>query len=152
MALDKFDRKILTILQRDGSLSNQALAGQVGLSTTPCWRRVSRLEKEGYIRRNVMLLDAEKLGLDVTAFAQVSLRRHQPESLQEFSAVIGDMPEVLECHALSGQYDFMLKIVCKSIKHYDQLSKRIMHTAIVQHMNSNFVMNTLKCTTRLPIE
>lgn len=150
--MDNIDIKILTELQKDGRLSSQALADKVGLSATPCWRRVRRLERAGLISGSVVLLDPARLGLHVLAFAQVSLEDHHPDSVSEFDKMVKDLPEILECHAMSGQHDYQLKVICKSISDYDRLlSQHILRVKAVQTVNTSFVLRTNKTTTALPL-
>ena len=150
--MDQIDIKILTELQKDGRLSSQALAEKVGLSATPCWRRVRRLERAGLISGSVVLLNPARLGLHVLAFAQVSLEDHHPDSVSEFDKMVEDLPEILECHAMSGQHDYQLKVVCKSISDYDRLlSQHILRVKAVQTVNTSFVLRTNKTTTALPL-
>ncbi|NND45215.1 MAG: Lrp/AsnC family transcriptional regulator [Xanthomonadales bacterium] len=151
--MDKIDLRILAELQRDGRLSSQALADKVGLSATPCWRRVRRLVRDGVIARHVAILDPERVGLHVVAFAQVSLEDHHPDSVSEFDRMVTDLPEILECHAMSGQHDYQLKIICESIGAYDQLlSNHILRVKAVHTVNTSFVLRTNKSTTRLPLD
>ena len=150
--MDKTDRKILSELQKNGRLSSQALAERVGLSTTPCWRRVRRLEKDGVIAANVVIVDAEKAGLHVIAIANVSLEDHHPDSVAEFDRLIADCPEILECYAMSGQHDYLLKVICESISAYDTLlGKTILQCKAVHTVNTSFVLRTGKSTTALPL-
>jgi DNA-binding Lrp family transcriptional regulator len=150
--MDKTDRKILAELQRNGRLSSQALAEKVGLSTSPCWRRVRRMEKAGVIAGNVAVVDPESVGLNVIAFAQVSLEDHHPDSVAEFDRMVDDLPEILECHAMSGQHDYQLKVICESIGAYDELlSKNILRVKAVHTVNTSFVLRTNKSTTALPL-
>ena len=150
--MDKIDRKILTELQKNGRLSSQALAAKVGLSTSPCWRRVRRMEKAGVISGNVAILNPESVGLHVIAFAQVSLEDHHPDSVAEFDRMVEDLPEILECHAMSGQHDYQLKVICESIGAYDQLlSEHLLRVKAVHTVNTSFVLRTNKSTTALPL-
>jgi Lrp/AsnC family leucine-responsive transcriptional regulator len=150
--LDAVDRRILEELQLDGRLSSQSLAERVGLSTTPCWRRVRRLQESGVIRGTVSLVDAEQVGLEVTAMAMVTLEDHHPDSVEEFTRVVNERPEILECHATSGQHDYTLKVVCESIIAYDQLLSRwIMPCKAVHTVNTSFVLRSIKNTTALPM-
>jgi len=150
--MDKTDRKILAELQKNGRLSSQALAARVGLSTSPCWRRVRRLERSGVIAGNVALVDPQAVGLDVVAFAQVSLEDHHPDSVAEFDRMVRDLPEILECHAMSGQHDYQLKVICRSIADYDRLlSEHILRVRAVHTVNTSFVLRTGKHTTELPL-
>lgn len=150
--MDKTDYRILAELQADGRLSSQALAERVGLSASPCWRRVRRLQADGVLRSAVAILDAEKVGLHVMAFAQVSLEDHHPDSVAEFDRVVTARPEILECHAMSGQHDYLLKVICESIGAYDRLlSEHILRIGAVQTVNTSFVLRTRKSTTALPL-
>jgi DNA-binding Lrp family transcriptional regulator len=150
--IDSIDQKILDALQADGQLSSQALAERVGLSTSPCWRRVRRLQEQGVIRATVALVDAERVGLMVTALAMVTLEDHHPDSVQEFTRMVQERPEILECHATSGQHDYTLKVVCESIHAYDDLLSRwIMPCKAVNMVNTSFVLRSTKNTTALPI-
>lgn len=150
--LDALDRRILDALQADGRLSSQALAERVGLSTSPCWRRVRRLQQAGVLRATVALVDAERVGLQVTAIAMVTLEDHHPDSVQEFTRVVNERPEILECHATSGQHDYTLKVVCESIHAYDRLLSRwIMPCKAVHTVNTSFVLRSIKNTTALPM-
>ena len=150
--MDKIDRKILAELQKNGRLSSQALAAKVGLSTSPCWRRVRRMEKAGVISGNVAILNPESVGLHVIAFAQVSLEDHHPDSVAEFDRMVEDLPEILECHAMSGQHDYQLKVICESIGAYDQLlSEHLLRVKAVHTVNTSFVLRTNKNTTALPL-
>lgn len=150
--LDAIDREILRILQRDARSSNQKLAREVGLSPSPCWRRVRRLEERGIIRRYVTLLAPEALGLHVQAFAQVCLEEHNHPMHAHFEAVVRDQPEVLECHATSGSYDYLLKIVCSSIASYENfLNRRLLALQGVRSINTSFVLQQKKVSTELPL-
>lgn len=151
--MDKTDLRILAELQADGRLSSQALAEKVGLSTSPCWRRVRRLENQRVIRRTVAILDPDQIGLDVIAIAAVSLEDHHPDSVREFDELVSSRPEIMECYAMSGQHDYHLKIVCKSIHAYESLLREhIMPCRAVHHVNTSFVLRKNKYTTALPLQ
>jgi DNA-binding Lrp family transcriptional regulator len=150
--MDRTDIRILDALQRDARLSSQALAERVGLSTSPCWRRLRKLEKAGVIRAQVALLDPESVGLHVTAIANVTLEDHHPDSVAEFDRIVKGRPEILECYATSGQYDYTLKVICESIVAYDRLlSEHIMRCRAVHQVNTSFVLRSTKNTTALPL-
>lgn len=150
--MDAIDRKILDALQRDGELSSQALAEKIGLSASPVWRRVRKLEQSGVIARTVALLNPERVGLQVLAIANVSLEDHHPDSVADFDRVVRERPEILECYATSGQYDYMLKAICASIQAYDRLlSEHLMRCPAVHTVNTSFVLRTTKSTTALPL-
>lgn len=147
------DFRILRALQEDGRLSSQALAERVGLSTSPCWRRVRRLHEQGIITSTVALVDPRKAGLQVTAIAMVSLEDHHPDSVKEFNQMVNERPEILECHATSGQHDYTLKVICRSIEAYDELLSRwIMPCKAVHTVNTSFVLRSSKNTTALPLD
>jgi len=151
--MDEFDKKILQLLQEDGRMSNKLLAQEVSLSQAPCWRRVDNLQKKGIIKGYTALLDQSKLGLTITAFAQVMLENHHPESLEIFSRSIMDLPEVLECHATSGAYDYLLKIVAIDMQHYNTfIDEKILRIPSIRSVNSSFSMMQKKQTTVLPLD
>jgi len=150
--IDRVDRRILEVLQRSGRISNQALADRVGLSAAPCWRRVRRLEEEGIVAGYTALLDPIAVGLSITAFALVSLDNHHPENLRAFDAVIAERPEVLECYSMTGQTDYLVKIVAPSIAAYDEfLTIHLLPIAGVRSVNSSIVLRRKKFTTAVPI-
>ncbi|QHL89965.1 winged helix-turn-helix transcriptional regulator [Sphingomonas changnyeongensis] len=150
--LDPFDRKILRELQQDAGLSMAELAERVGLSTSPCWRRVQRLTEDGLIRRRVALLDRQALGLKAQIFAQVKLNSHGRANLEEFSAAIRDYPEVLECYVLMGTVDFLLKIVVEDVDAYERFFfDRLSRVPGVQEINSVVALSEIKATTALPV-
>jgi Lrp/AsnC family transcriptional regulator len=150
--LDPYERKILRELQADASLTTAGVAERVGLSASPCWRRIDRLEREGFIRRRVALVDRRKVGLNAQIFAQVKLNAHGRANLDEFSEAIRAFPEVLDAYVLMGSMDFMLRIVAKDIEAYerfffDQLSR----LPGVQEINSTVALSEIKSTSELPI-
>jgi Lrp/AsnC family transcriptional regulator len=150
--LDSYERRILRELQADASLTTAGIAERVGLSASPCWRRIDRLEREGVIQRRVALIDRRKVGLNAQIFAQVKLNAHGRANLDEFSEAIRAFPEVLDAYVLMGSMDFMLRIVAKDIDAYerfffDQLSR----LPGVQEINSTVALSEIKSTTELPI-
>ncbi len=150
--LDDFERKILRVLQNDASLSTSVIASLVGLSPSPCWRRIDRLEREGFIKKRVAILDRTKVGLDSQVFAQVKLNAHGRANLDEFSAAILDFPEVLECHVLMGTVDFMLRIVTADIYAYERFFfEKLSSLPGVQEINSIVALSEIKSTMALPI-
>lgn len=152
VALDPFERRILALLQVDASLSNAELAEQVGLSATPCWRRVQRLRELGVIRQQVALLDRRRLGLNAQIFAQVKLNAHGREHLDEFSAAIRGFPEVLEAFVLMGPVDFLLRIVAADIDSYERFFfEKLSRVPGIQEINSVVALSEIKSTTALPI-
>ena len=150
--MDKTDLRILAELQADGTLSSQALAEKIGLSTSPCWRRVKKLEEDRVITTTVAILDPEKIGLDVIAIAAVSLEDHHPLSIREFDEMVAGQPEILECYAMSGSHDYHLKRVCKSIRAYEKLLREhLIPCRPVYHVHTSFVLRKNKYTTALPL-
>ncbi|WP_077145956.1 Lrp/AsnC family transcriptional regulator [Sphingopyxis sp. KK2] len=150
--LDPFEKKILRELQADASLTTAELAERVGLSATPCWRRINRLEQEGYIRARVALVDRRKVGLNAHIFAQVKLNAHGRANLDEFGAAIQGFPEVLDCFVLMGSTDFMLRIVAKDIDAYEKFFfDRLSKLPGVQEINSTVALSEIKSTSALPI-
>jgi DNA-binding Lrp family transcriptional regulator len=151
-SLDRVDRRILDTLQADARISNQELAKKVGLSPAPCWRRLRRLEEEGFISGYATLLKASAIGLPILAYALVSLENHHPETVRQFDRLIQDRPEVLECHSMSGANDYLLRIVAASMEAYEHfLSTQLLQASAVRSVNTSFVLRTKKSTTRLPV-
>lgn len=150
--LDIWERRILALLQEDASLSTATIAEAVGLSASPCWRRIDRLERDGIIKRRVALVDRAKVGLKAQIFAQVKLNAHGRANLDQFTAAIRELPEVMECHVLMGSVDFMLRIVAADIESYERLFfEKLSNLPGVQEINSTVALSEIKSTTSLPI-
>ncbi len=150
--LDDIDRKILRVLQSQADLSIAEVAERVGLSHTPCWRRTKRLAAEGVIGRRVALLDAERVGLNVTVFAYLSLKRHDEDRLAALEAAVQEIPEVVECYGVSGDRDYMLRVLVKSVADYEKLLKaKLVRLPEVANISSTFALSRIKYTTELPI-
>ena len=150
--LDPYERRILRALQDDASLSTERLSEVVGLSPSPCWRRVDRLEKDGIITRRVALVDRHKVGLNAHIFAQIKLNAHGRANLDEFAAAIRSFPEVLEAYVLMGVFDFMLRIVAADIEAYERFFfTKLSKLSGVQEINSTVALSEVKSTTALPI-
>ena len=150
--MDNIDRRILVELQRQGDLPIQELGERVGLSHTPCWRRVKRLEERGVIKRRVALLDAEQLDLAVNVFVNVNLRRHQENALNRFEAAVQEIPEIVECYTVSGETDFLLRVVVADVTAYEHLLKAtLVHLPEVGNLTSTFALRQVKYTTALPL-
>ena len=150
--LDDFELKILRELQRDATLTVAQLAGRIGLSPSPCWRRIDRLERDGVIRGRVAVIDRRKVGLNAQIFAQVRLNAHGRANLDEFSDAIRGFPEVMEAYVLMGSTDFMLRIVTRDIDAYEafffnQLSK----LPGIQEITSTVALSEIKASSELPI-
>ncbi len=151
-SLDRLDRRILDELQSDARVSNQELAQRVGLSPAPCWRRLRRMEEEGFIAGYATLLSAAAIGLPIQAYALVSLENHHPQTVRQFDQLVRERAEVLECHSMSGPNDYLLRIVAASMDAYEQfLSTRVLQLPGVRSVNTSFVLRTKKFTTRLPV-
>ncbi len=149
--LDRVDCAILNALQVDGSLSIAALSERVGLSSTPCWKRLKRLEDEGVIERRVALLNRRKIGLPVTVFVSVRTTQHDEKWLAQFAAAVIALPEVLEFHRMSGDIDYLLKVVTTDIDGYDRFYKKLIRSAQLTGVSSAFSMEQIKDTTVLPL-
>ncbi|GLS26282.1 Lrp/AsnC family transcriptional regulator [Marinibactrum halimedae] len=150
--LDDFDRKILRALQENADYSMAELGEKVGLSHTPCWRRIKRLESEGIIKGRVTLLDSEKLNLGVSVHAYVTIKSHEESALNDFETAVLKVEEVVECYSTSGDKDYMLRIVVNSVDHYEKLLKTtLVHLPNVSSINSTFALKQVKFTTQLPI-
>ncbi|NOX49616.1 MAG: Lrp/AsnC family transcriptional regulator [Gammaproteobacteria bacterium] len=150
--LDRFDLKILRELQQNAELSMQELGDRVGLSHTPCWRRVKRLESDGVIRKRVTLLDANSLHLAVNVFVHVTLRNHQENGLTLFEESVGDIPEIVECYTVSGDRDFLLRVVVADVSSYEHLLKHsLINLPGVDNLSSTFALRQVKYTTEYPL-
>jgi len=151
--LDKIDKKLLTLLQRDSTLSLQALADAVNLTTTPCWKRLRRLEDDGYIIKRVALLDPEKLGLGLTAFMLIKTQHHSSDWYSQFVAVVEEMPEVLGFWRMAGEYDYLMRVQVADMKSYDDFYKRLVNRVPgLSDVTSSFAMEQIKYTTALPLK
>ncbi len=155
MEKDSFDRAtrlILEALQADARQSTQQLAERIGLSATPVWRRIKELEERGVIRRHVALVDREQLGLSICVLANVSLVRHSEGAVEAFEAMVAASPEIIECQAITGEADYVMKIVAPDMKGYDQfLQTKIFKVPGVASVRSNVVLREVKYETAFPI-
>ena len=143
--MDKIDRKILAELQHNGRASLQEISQAVGLSSTPCWTRIKKLEETGVIERYTVNLNAEALGLGETVMVQVTLDRHSDNTLENFGEVLASIPEVVEAYLVSGEYDYLLRIAVKDTKDYERLLREKLYKIKgVRHSKSSFVLRTLK--------
>jgi Lrp/AsnC family transcriptional regulator len=149
--MDDIDRKILACLQRDCAQPIARIAEQVGLSQTPCWKRIQNLERAGVIRRRVAVLDPERLGVPVTVFVAVRTAQHTPEWLERFAAGVVALPEVVEVYRMSGDVDYLLRVVVPDIAGYDAVYKRLIQVAELTDVSSSFAMERIKHTTELPL-
>lgn len=149
--LDRLDMQILDALQRDATLSMAQLGAQVGLSSTPCWKRVKRLEDEGYIERRVAVVNRHKVGLPVTVFVSIRAGQHDEKWLTRFAAVVSALPEVQEFHRMSGDVDYLLKVAASSIDGYDRFYKKLISLVDLAGVSSAFSMEQIKSSTALPL-
>jgi Lrp/AsnC family transcriptional regulator len=149
--MDAIDRKILVVLQKDASLSVAEIGNRVGLSSTPCWKRIQRLEADGVIQRRVAIVDQDRLGLGVTVFVSVETGDHSEEWLKRFADVVSGLPEVMEFYRMAGDVDYMLRVVVPDIPGYDAFYKRLIATVPLKNVTSRFAMEKIKSTTELPI-
>ena len=150
--LDRGDIRILDVLQQHGDLSAADVAERVGMTPSTSWRRVSRLEEVGVIKRRVAIIDREKVGLNVTVFSRVKLSGHGRDALLKFEAAVREHPEILECYTLMGETDFLLRIVCQDIKTYEAFFlDHLSRFPGVQSVNSSIALAVIKETTALPL-
>jgi Lrp/AsnC family transcriptional regulator len=150
--MDQIDRKILAALQEDAGRPVADIAAAVGLSQSPCWRRIQKLEADGIIRGRVALLDAAALNLGVTAFVAVRTDRHDPEWLETFAQAVDDIPEVVEFYRMSGEVDYMLRVVVPDIAGFDGVYKKLIARVPLSDVTSSFAMEQIKSTTALPLD
>ncbi|QRM32429.1 Lrp/AsnC family transcriptional regulator [Microvirga sp. VF16] len=150
--MDRIDRKILDLLQQDGTLSVADIGHRVGLSQTPCWKRIQRLEAEGVIQRRVALLDPDKLGLGLTVFVCIEAGDHTQEAIDQFIDAIATMSEVVEFHRMAGDVDYILRVIVPDVKAYDLFYKRLIGIVPLKKVSSRFSVERVKSTTALPIE
>jgi Lrp/AsnC family transcriptional regulator len=149
--MDAIDRKILAVVQEDASLSVAEIGQRVGLSSTPCWKRLQRLEADGVITRRVALVEPEKIGLSVTVFVSIETGDHSQDWLSKFAEVVKAMPEVMEFYRMAGDVDYMLRVVVTDIAGYDTFYKRLIGMVPLKNVTSRFAMERIKSTTALPI-
>ena len=149
--MDAIDYKILAVLQEDASLSVAEIGQRVGLSSTPCWKRIQRLEADGVILKRVALIDQDKIGLGITVFVSVETGDHSQEWLRSFAQVEGAMPEVMDFYRMAGDVDYMLRVVVPDIAGYDTFYKKLIGTVPLKNVTSRFAMEKIKSTTALPI-
>jgi Lrp/AsnC family transcriptional regulator len=151
--LDRTDRRILQLLQEDASRSTAEIAEAVGLSTTPCWRRIHNLERSGVLRRRVALLDRERLNVGVDVFVAVRAGQHTAQWLAQFARAVAAMPEVMEFYRMSGDVDYLMRVVVPDIAAYDAFYKRLIAAVDdIADVSSSFAMERIKYTTALPLD
>ena len=149
--MDDIDRHILSCLQEDSTQSVAAIADRVGLSTTPCWRRIQILEREGIIERRVALLNPDRMNVGVTVFVRLKTSEHNIEWLENFASAVREIPEIVEIYRMSGDVDYLLRVVVPDIAAYDGVYKRLVAAADFLDVSSTFAMERIKYTTALPV-
>jgi len=150
--MDDIDRKILGLLQKDATLSTAEIAEAVGLSTTPCWRRIQILEQEGYITRRVALVDRNKVNVPLDVFVAVRTNEHNWDWLDEFARLICEFPEVVELYRMSGEIDYLMRVVVPDMAAYDAFYKKLISKVQLSDVSSSFAMERIKYTTALPLD
>jgi len=150
-SMDKLDRKILELLQQDGGLTAAEVADRVGLSKAPCWRRIKKLQESGVVKQTVALLDARALNVGTTVFVMLKTAKHHEAWFDKFVAAVRDIPEVTEIHRMSGDVDYLMRIVVPDIDAYDVVYKRLISTVEFLDVSASFALETIKYTTALPL-
>ena len=150
--MDLIDRKILSLLQADASLSMADIAEKVGLSQTPCWKRIQKMETAGIIKGKVALLNGKKLNLGLTVFVQIRTKEHDDVWLRKFARAVEDMPEIVEVYRMAGEIDYLLRVVVKDTEAYDRVYKTLIAKVSLHDVSSSFAMEEIKYTTALPLE
>lgn len=150
--MDKIDKRILTILQQDATMPVAEIGKRVGLSTTPCWRRIQKMEEDGVIRRRVALLNPAPVNARVTVFVSVRTNSHNAEWLKRFSEVTRDFPEIVELYRMSGDVDYLMRVVVPDIAAYDAFYQRLISKIDITDVSSSFAMEQMKYTTELPLD
>lgn len=149
--MDAIDRKILTVLQADANISIAELADRVGLSQTPCWKRIQKLEQAGVILKRVALVAPEKIGLGLTVFVQIETADHSGPWLEKFAQMVAAMPEVMEFYRMAGDVDYMLRVVVADMQSYDIFYKKLISAVALKNVTSRFAMEKIKSVTALPV-
>lgn len=149
--MDEIDRKLLALLQEDATLSVAQMAERVGLSPTPCWKRMQKLEAAGVITRRVALVDPDKVGMGLTVLVAVEAADHSPEWLARFAAAMAAMPAVMDVYRMAGEVDYMLRVVVADMAEYDAFYKQLIAAAPVKNVTSRFAMERVKWTTAYPL-
>jgi len=149
--MDSTDRKILNLLQTDASLTVKQIAQQIPLSVTPCWKRIQKLEQNGFIRARVALLDPKKVNANVTVFMAIKTDQHTSDWIARFNYEVSQLPEVMEIYRMSGEIDYLLRVVVSSIEAHDAFYKKLIDRIELANVTSSFAMEQIKYTTALPI-
>jgi len=149
--MDEIDRLLLEILQQDATLSLAQMAERVGLSPTPCWKRIQKLEARGVIMRRVAIVDPVRVGVGLSVLVNVEAGEHSPEWLQRFSEGVGAMPEVMEVYRTAGEIDYVLRVAVADMAEYDKFYKRLIAIAPMKNITSRFAMERIKHSTAYPL-
>lgn len=149
--MDSTDLKILAILQEDASLSIAEVAARVNLSQTPCWRRIQRLEMSGVIERRVAILNPQAIGMDISVFVSIESGDHSTDWLARFSALLSEIPEVMEVHRMAADIDYLLHVTVRSMAAYDAFYRNLISQVPLKNVTSRFAMERVKCTTAYPL-
>ncbi|MCG8429308.1 MAG: Lrp/AsnC family transcriptional regulator [Chromatiales bacterium] len=150
--MDKIDKEILRLIQDNADLSTAQIAERIGLSTTPCWRRIQNLEKSGVISKRVALLNRDTLNLGVDVFVSIRTNKHNAEWLAQFAETADTFPEIVEFYRMSGDIDYLMRVVVPDIAAYDRFYKRLIEKIDIHDVSSSFAMERLKYTTQLPVD
>lgn len=151
VSLDDIDRKILRALQKDASVSMDGLADQIGMSRNACWRRAKSLEKAGFIRKRVAIVDAKKVGCDLSVFVLIKTAQHNTDWLDRFERAVSGMPEIMGAHRMAGELDYILRVRVGSVDEYDAFYQRLISKVPIANISASFVMDDIKDTTELPL-
>ena len=149
--MDAIDVKLLELLQRNAELTIQDLSKEVNLSTTPCWKRINNLKSNGFINKTVSLVDRKRVGANVTAMVSVTVNTHDQEKINIFAQTVLSIPEVIECYRMSGEVDYLLKVVVSDIDSYDRFYKNLIEKVKFLKVTSNFAIEEIKSTTQIPL-
>ena len=149
--MDAIDIKLLELLQHNAELTVQEISKEVHLSTTPCWKRINQLKNNGYINKTVSLVDRKRVGANVTAMVSVTVNNHNQERISIFAKIIQDIPAVIECYRMSGETDYLLKVVVSDIESYDTFYKNLIEKVQFLKVTSNFAIEEIKSTTEIPL-
>ena len=150
--MDRIDKRILTLLQQDATIPVAEIGKKVGLSTTPCWRRIQKLEEDGVITKRVAVLDPKSVNAKVTVFVSIRTNSHNAEWLKRFSEVTSEFPEVVELYRMSGDVDYLMRVVVPDIQAYDAFYQRLINRIDISDVSSSFAMEQMKYTTQLPLD
>ena len=149
--MDKLDRKILELLQQNGDLTAAEVADRVGLSKAPCWRRIKKLQEEGVVKQTVALLDARAVNVGTTVFVSIRTNQHNENWARQFTDTVESIPEVVEVYRMSGETDYLLRVVVSDIDDYDRIYKRLIRDVPLHDVSSSFAMEQIKYSTALPV-